>query len=94
MARRFMRAYRKARAWLIEAPAAKVAEAEASFFPGIDRAVLTATIGSYQRLGCWTPHVEITRPAFEATLDVFQHSRLITRRHRYEDVIAAPPDAS
>ncbi|PYO56127.1 MAG: hypothetical protein DMD83_16040 [Candidatus Rokuibacteriota bacterium] len=94
MARRFMRAYRKARAWLIDTPAAKVAEAEAPFFPGIDRAVLTATIGSYQRLGCWTPHVEITRPAFEATLDVFQHSGLITRRHRYEDVIAAPPDAS
>ncbi len=93
MARRFMRAYRKARAWLLDTPAAKVAEAEASFFPEIDRAVLTATIRYYQRLGCWTPHVEITRPAFEATLDVFQHSGLITRRHRYEDVIAAPPDA-
>jgi hypothetical protein len=25
------------------------------------------------------------------TQDVFQHSRLITRRHRYEDVVAAPP---
>jgi NitT/TauT family transport system substrate-binding protein len=47
----------------------------------------------YQRLGCWTPHVEITRPAFEVALDVFQHSRLITKRHRYEDVVAAPPDA-
>jgi NitT/TauT family transport system substrate-binding protein len=44
------------------------------------------------KLGCWTPHVEITRPAFEVALDVFQHSGLITRRHRYEDVIAAPPD--
>jgi NitT/TauT family transport system substrate-binding protein len=88
-ARRFMRAYRRARAWLIDTPAARVAEAEAAFFPGIDRAVLTATIAAYQRLGCWTPHVEITRPAFEATLDVFQHSKLITRRHRYEDVVAA-----
>jgi NitT/TauT family transport system substrate-binding protein len=93
-ARRFMRAYRKARAWLRATPAAKVAEAEASFFPDIDRAVLTSTIARYQTLGCWTPHVEITRPAFEATLDVFLHSRLITRRHRYEDVIAAPPDAA
>jgi hypothetical protein len=43
-------------------------------FPEIERSVLTATIGSYQKLGCWTPHVEITRPAFEAALDVFQHS--------------------
>ena len=93
-AKRFMGAYRKARAWLIDTPAAKVAEAEASFFPEIDRAVLASTIAYYQRLGCWTPHVEITRPAFEVTLDVFGHSRLITKRHRYEDVVVPPPDAA
>ena len=90
-ARGFMRAYRKARAWLLATPAAKVAEAEAAFFPGIDRAVLTSTIATYQTLGCWTPHVEITRPAFETALDVFQHAGLIGRRHRYEDVVASPP---
>lgn len=93
-AKRFMRAYRKARAWLIETPAARVAEAEAAFFPEIDRSVLAATIAYYQTLGNWTPHVEITRPAFEVTLDVFLHSGLITGRHRYEDVIAAPPAES
>ena len=72
-------------------PAAEVAQAEASFFPGVDREVLAATIASYQKLGNWSPHVEITRPAWEATLDIFLHSGLITRRHRYEDVIATPP---
>ena len=41
-------AYRKARAWLIATPAAEVAKAEASFFPDIDPAVLTATIATYQ----------------------------------------------
>jgi NitT/TauT family transport system substrate-binding protein len=92
MARRFMRAYRQARAWLLATPAASVAEAEASFFPDIDPAVLTTTIATYQALGCWTPHVEITRPAFEATLDVFQHAKLITKRHAYEDVVAPPPE--
>jgi NitT/TauT family transport system substrate-binding protein len=91
MARPFMRAYRKARAWLITSPAAEVAELEASFFPGIDRDVLIATIAAYQKLGSWTPHVEITRPAWEATVDIFLHSGFITRRHRYEDVIAQPP---
>ena len=90
-ATRFTRAYRKARAWLLATPAARVAEAEAAFFPEIDRAVLTATIAYYQKLGCWTPHVEITRPAFEVALDVFQHAGLITKRHRYEDVVAPPP---
>jgi len=93
-AKRFIRAYRKARAWLIVTPAAKVAEAEIAFFPEIDGAVLTSTIASYQTLGCWTPHVEITRPAFDVALDVFLHARLITKRHRYEDVIAPPPDAA
>jgi NitT/TauT family transport system substrate-binding protein len=90
-ARAFMRAYRKARAWLIATPAAEVAKAEAAFFPGADPAVLEATIGAYQRLGNWSPHVEITRPAFEATLDIFQHAGLITKRHKYEDVVAQPP---
>ena len=90
-AKRFTRAYRKARAWLIATPAAQVAEAEAAFFPDIDRAVLTQTIATYQKLGNWTPQVEITRPAFEVTLDVFEYSGLITKRHKYDDVIAQPP---
>ncbi len=93
-AKRFMRAYRKARAWVVDTPAARIAEAEASFFPEIERSVLTSTIAHYQKLGCWTPHVEITRAAFEVALDVFQHSQLITKRHRYEDVVAPPPDAA
>ncbi len=91
MAKKFMRAYRMGRAWLIATPAAEVAKKEASFFPGIDLKVLTTTIAAYQKLGNWTPHVEITRPAFEATLDIFQHAGKITRRHRYEDAIAQPP---
>ena len=90
-AKRFMRAYRKARAWLIATPAAQVAETEAAFFPEIDRAVLTSTIAYYQKLGCWTPHVEITRPAFEVALDVFHHAGLITKRHSYDEVVAKPP---
>jgi NitT/TauT family transport system substrate-binding protein len=91
MARRFTRAYRKARAWLIATPAREVAKAEAPFFEGIDLTVLEKTIATYQRLGSWTPHVEITRAAFAATLDVFQHAGLITKRHAYEDVVAPPP---
>jgi NitT/TauT family transport system substrate-binding protein len=90
-AKAFTRAYRKARAWLIATPAAEVAKAEAPYFKDIDPEVLAATIATYQKLGNWTPHVEITKPAFEATLDIFQHAGLITRRHRYEDVVAPPP---
>jgi NitT/TauT family transport system substrate-binding protein len=91
MAKAFMHAYRKARAWLIATPAAEVAKAEAPYFKDIDQSVLASTIAAYQKLGNWSPHVEITRPAFEATLDIFQNSGLITKRHRYEDVVAQPP---
>jgi len=54
--------------------------------------VLTSTIASYQKLGCWTPHVEITGQRSRSRSMCFQHAGLITRRHRYEDVVAAPPD--
>ncbi|MFV0298996.1 MAG: ABC transporter substrate-binding protein [Hyphomicrobiaceae bacterium] len=90
---RFMRAYRKARAWVRESPAADIAKAEASFFPGIDQGVLAKTIATYQTLGNWTPHVEITRSAWEAINDIFLYNKQITRRHAYEDVIVPPPQS-
>lgn len=90
-AKRFMRAYRKARAWVIKTPAAEVAKIEAPYFSAIDPDVLTRTIAAYQKLGNWTPHVEITKPAWEAVNDIFLNAKLITRRHRYEDAIAQPP---
>ncbi len=91
MSHAFMRAYRKARAWLIATPADEVARVEAPYFKDIDTAVLAATISTYQKMGNWSPHVEITRSAFNATVDIFMHAGLITKRHAYEDVIASPP---
>ena len=53
--------------------------------------MLAQTIAAYQKLGNWSPHIEITKPAFEAVTDIFMHARLVTKRHAYEDVIAQPP---
>ena len=91
MAKAFMRAYRKTRAYINEAPAAEIAAAEADQFPDTDIAVLEKTIAFYQRLGCWTPHVEITEAAYEVTLDVFEHVGRLTKRHAYADVCTQPP---
>jgi NitT/TauT family transport system substrate-binding protein len=92
-AKRFMRAYRQAREWVNTAPAAEIARAEQEFFPGVDQRVLTTTIAYYQQLGCWNPPVTISRATYEVALDVFMHSRLITRRHPYEQVVVPPPEA-
>ena len=89
----FMRAFRKARKWVNETPAGEIADREAGYFPKIDREVLASTIGFYQGLGCWNPDPEISRESYEVALDVFLHSGLITKRHPYEEVVAAPPGA-
>jgi NitT/TauT family transport system substrate-binding protein len=91
MAKAFMRAYRKTRRYVNETPAEEIAAAEASFFPDTDPEVLAGTIAAYQKLGCWTPHVEITPAAYEVTLDVFAHVGRLSERHPYEAVCAAPP---
>lgn len=91
MARAFMRAYRKARHYMNETPAAEIARSQRAFFPAVDEAVLARCIATYQQLGCWTPHAEITRAAYEKTLDVFEYNGLVKRRYRYEEVCAEPP---
>ena len=91
MAQAFMRAYRRARTWIIETPAGKVAAAEAAHFPETDPGVLTETIAFYQELGCWPLHAEITRDAFEVTLDVFRNVGRTVEGDAYDKVIAAPP---
>ena len=93
MASTFMMAYRDARKLINSTPASEIAKMEMEYFPGVDVDVLTDTIGFYQRLGCWTPHVEITREAFEGALNVFLHAGSITTRHDYELAVSSPPAA-
>jgi len=91
MARAFMRAYRKTRIYMNETPAVDIARAEKPYFPDNDEGVLVDCIRTYQELGCWTPHVEITRPAYERTLDIFEYVGMLKRRYRYEEICAVPP---
>ncbi len=91
MAKAFMRAYRKARAWINERPSAEIAAAEQAHFPAIDPQVLARTIEAYQALGCWSPRVEITRDAFAVTLDVFRNVGRSVDGDIYPKVVAAPP---
>lgn len=91
MARAFTRAYRKTRLWLNETPAAEVARVEASHFPDIDQTVLANTIEAYQKLGNWSPHIEITREAFQVTLDVFANVGRTVEGDAYSKVVAQPP---
>ena len=86
VATRFMRAYKKTRAYMLTTPAKDIAAAEKPYFPNIEAPVLESCIKIYQSLGCWTPHTNITREAYEATLDIFEYNQLISKRFPYESV--------
>jgi NitT/TauT family transport system substrate-binding protein len=91
MAQAFMRAYRRTRVYMNEAPAGEIAKAEKPWCPKIDEKVLADCIATYQKLGCWTPHAEITPAAYEKTLDIFEFNGQLKSRYRYEQVCARPP---
>ena len=74
-----------------ETPAAEIARAEKPYFPDIDEDVLADCIGTYQQLGCWTPHVEITPESYAVTQDVFEHFGTLKERYAYDRVCCQPP---
>ena len=91
MARAFMQAYRKARQFTIDAPAAELARLLENFFPAIEQTVLSDTLQTYQQLGCWTPDPVISQAAYDNLLAVFLHSGAISRPHPYSAAIISPP---
>lgn len=91
MAKAFMRAYAKTRIYMNETPAAEIARAEKPYFPDIDEAVLADCIATYQKLGCWTPHVDIRRGGFDVVVDVFKNAGMIDRSYPFDEICCAPP---
>ena len=89
---RFMRAYRAARAWANTASPQEIAAAERPFFPDVEPAALARAIAAYQTLGTWGGDISIPPALYETALDVFSHSRLITKRYAYEKVVVRPPE--
>jgi len=91
MASAFTRAYAAARRYMNEESAAEIAGAMKPYFLKIDEAVLADCIGTYQSLGCWTPHIEITPQAYDAMLDIYEYAGGLTQRYAYDRVCTSPP---
>jgi NitT/TauT family transport system substrate-binding protein len=90
---RFMRAYRKARTWVQTAPAGEVAARVQGLFPDSAPEALARGIAACQRLGCWKGEPTIDPAHYEAALDVFQYSGLISRRYAPAGIVVPAPDA-
>jgi NitT/TauT family transport system substrate-binding protein len=90
-AKRFAAAYRASRHWVNTADPMEVAKAEASYFPDMAVEAIAAAVAFYQKLDNWGGDIAIDPKHYETALDVFAHSKLITKRHAYNDVVIAPP---
>jgi NitT/TauT family transport system substrate-binding protein len=71
--------------------AAEIASAQKPLFPNIHKAVLADCIGTYQAMGCWTRHIDITQDGYNAMLDIFEYDGKLKERYRYDQVCALPP---
>lgn len=94
MAKAFMRAYRQACKYVLRASPAELAQQLKAYFPQIDIQVLTNTIGTYQKLGCWTNDPEISKASYNNLLEVFSYSDLISKTHDMDKCVVRPPDSN
>ena len=90
-AKAFTRAYIKTRNYMNDASAAEIASAQKPLFPKIDEAVLADCIGTYQAMGCWTRHIDITQDGYDAMLALCEYDGKLPQRDRYDQVCARPP---
>ena len=74
-----------------DASAAEIAAAEKPLFPSIDEAVLADCIHTYQNMGVWTRHIDITDDGYNAMLDIFEYDGMLKTRYAYDQVCARPP---
>jgi NitT/TauT family transport system substrate-binding protein len=91
VAKSFTRAYGKTRVWMNETSANDIAHCLHPFFPETDLSALSRCIETYQNLGCWTPHLEITEEALDRVYDVFEHFGTLKERFSWDSVCSAPP---
>ena len=90
-AKAFARAYIRTRNYMNDTSAAEIASAQKPLFPKIEEAVLADCIGTYQEMGCWTRHIDITQGGYDAMLDIFEYDGKLPLRYSYEQVCAKPP---
>jgi NitT/TauT family transport system substrate-binding protein len=83
----FMRAYRRALAWVNETASEEVAERELRLFEGVTRSALSSAIGRYQQLGTWRRDPAIPRDQYEVSMDAFIHAGIFKQRYPFEDVV-------
>jgi NitT/TauT family transport system substrate-binding protein len=88
--RPFLAAFAQAKAWAHTAPASEVAANVAPQFPGESLPAMTKAIQAYQRLGCWSGALGISKTHYDQAQKVFQAAGAVKGNYAFEQVCIAP----
>ena len=88
--RPFLVAFAQAKAWAHTAPASEVAANVAPQFQGESLPAMTKAIETYQRLGCWSGPLGISKAHYDQAWKVFQEAGAVKGNYTFEKVCIAP----
>jgi hypothetical protein len=89
--RPFLAAFAQAKAWAHTAPASEVAANVAPQFPNETLPAMIKAIEAYQRLGCWSGDLAISKDHYDQAWKVFQAAGAVKGNYSFEQVCIPPP---
>jgi NitT/TauT family transport system substrate-binding protein len=84
---RFTRALYRTQRWLAAASPKEIAAAIGDHFPEVDAGRRERIVARYRRQDTWARDPLVRRAGYEYLQDILLNGGLITRRHRYEELI-------
>ncbi|MGH2543094.1 MAG: ABC transporter substrate-binding protein, partial [Ardenticatenaceae bacterium] len=84
---KFVNGFYKAQKWLAVSEVSDIAVRATPLFPGIDRAVITASIRSYKDLQTWADDPLIGEDGYDAMRDLIIEGGLVRTRAPYERLV-------
>jgi NitT/TauT family transport system substrate-binding protein len=89
--RPFLTAFAQAKAWAHSAPARAVAENVAPQFSDESLDAMVKAVQAYQRLGCWSGPLGISRAHYNQALTVFRAAGAVKGDYAFEKACIPPP---
>jgi NitT/TauT family transport system substrate-binding protein len=89
--RPFLAAFAQAKAWAHSAPAREVVDNVAPQFSGESLEAMVMAVEAYQRLGCWSGPLGISKAHYDQALTVFQSAGAVKGAYTFEQACIPPP---
>jgi len=89
--RPFLAAFAEAKSWAHSAPARAVAENVAPQFSGESLDAMVEAVAAYQKLGCWSGPLGVSKAHYDQALAVFRAADAVKGNYAFEQACVTPP---